>query len=91
MMNETGNYPGQAWLWLYTFWYQVKPLSTSGNADALVWGLMMVLTRALFVLVPFIPGVRSIPRLIPVYRLIWRDYYRSQASLSRRDRSSIAR
>ena len=38
MMNETGRYPGQAWLWLYTFWYQVKPFSTSGNADALVWG-----------------------------------------------------
>jgi hypothetical protein len=75
MMNETGNYPGQAWLWLYTFWYQVKPFSTSGNADALVWGLMAVLTLA-FVLVPFIPGVRSIPRLVPVYRLIWRDYYR---------------
>jgi hypothetical protein len=78
MMNETGNYPGQAWLWLYTFWYQVKPFSTSGNADALVWGLMAVLTL-LFVLVPFIPGVRSIPRWVPVYRLIWRDYYRNSA------------
>ena len=44
MMNETGNYPGQPWMWLYTFWYQVKPFSTSDNADALVWGLMMVLT-----------------------------------------------
>ncbi len=44
MMNETGNYPGQAWLWLYTFWYQVKPFSTSGNADALVWSLMALLT-----------------------------------------------
>ena len=75
MMNETGNYPGQAWLWLYTFWYQVKPFSTSGNADALVWGLMMVLTVG-FVLLPFIPGIRSIPRWIPVHRLIWRDYYR---------------
>ena len=41
MMNETGNYPGQPWMWLYTFWYQVKPFSTSDNADALVWGLMM--------------------------------------------------
>ena len=29
MMNETGNYPGQAWLWLYTMWYQVPPMSTS--------------------------------------------------------------
>jgi hypothetical protein len=77
MMNETGSYPGQAWLWLYTFWYQVKPFSTSGNADALVWGLMMLLTL-LFVLVPFIPGVRSIPRWIPVHRLVWRDYYRQR-------------
>jgi hypothetical protein len=76
MMNETGNYPGQAWLWLYTFWYQVKPFSTSGNADALVWSLMALLT-AIFVFVPFIPGLRSIPKLVPVYRLIWRNYYRN--------------
>ena len=75
MMNETGNYPGQAWLWLYTFWYQVKPFSTSGNADALVWSLMALFTLA-FVLVPYIPGVRSIPKLVPIYRLIWRNYYR---------------
>ena len=79
MMNETGNYPGQAWLWLYTFWYQVKPFSTSGNADALVWGLMMLLTVG-FVLIPFIPGVRSLPRWIPVHRLIWRDYYRQRTA-----------
>ncbi|HET8766047.1 MAG TPA: hypothetical protein VFM86_01870 [Pedococcus sp.] len=75
MMNETGNYPGQPWLWLYTFWYQVPPFSTSDNADALVWGLMMVLTLGL-VLVPFIPGLRDLPRWIPVHRLIWRDWYR---------------
>jgi hypothetical protein len=36
---------------------------------------MLVLTLAL-ILVPFIPGVRSIPRWIPLHRLIWRDYYR---------------
>jgi len=76
MMNETGNYPGQPWMWLYTFWYQVKPFSTSANADAQVWGLMMVLTLGLLFL-PFIPGLRSIPRWVPVHRLIWRDYYRS--------------
>jgi hypothetical protein len=77
MMNETGNYPGQAWLWLYTFWYQIKPFSTSDNADALVWGLMALLTL-LLLLLPFIPGLRSIPRLIPLHRIIWRDYYRRQ-------------
>jgi hypothetical protein len=75
MMNETGNYPGQPWMWLYTFWYQVPPFSSSDNADAWVWGLMMVLTLGLL-LVPFIPGVRSIPRLVPLHRLIWRDWYR---------------
>jgi hypothetical protein len=75
MMNETGNYPGQPWMWLYTFWYQVKPFSTSDNADAQVWGLMVVLSLGL-VLVPFIPGIRSIPRWVPLHRLVWRDYYR---------------
>ncbi|OLE28939.1 MAG: hypothetical protein AUG49_01035 [Catenulispora sp. 13_1_20CM_3_70_7] len=77
MMNETGNYPGQAWLWLYTFWYQISPFNHSDNADALIWGLMAVLTLG-FILIPFIPGVRSIPRYVPVYRLIWRDHYRRQ-------------
>ena len=24
VMNETGSYPGQPWLWLYTLWYQVR-------------------------------------------------------------------
>jgi hypothetical protein len=79
MMNETGAYPGQAWLWLYTFWYQVKPFSTSENADALVWVLMMLLTLV-FVCVPFIPGLRSLPKHLGVHKLIWRDYYRSQRS-----------
>jgi len=77
MMNETGNYPGQAWLWLYTFWYQISPFKTSSNADALIWAIMAILTLVL-ILVPLIPGLRSIPRVIPVYRLIWRDYYRAE-------------
>ncbi|MBV9197552.1 MAG: hypothetical protein JO168_25750 [Solirubrobacterales bacterium] len=78
MMNETGSYPGQVWLWLYTFWYQIKPFSTSANADILVITVMGVLSLAL-VLIPFIPGVRDIPRWIPLYRLIWRDHYRALA------------
>jgi hypothetical protein len=75
MMNEVGNYPGQPWMWLYTFWYQVKPFSTSDNADAQVWGLMMLLTLALMFL-PLIPGLRDVPRWIPVHRLVWRRYYK---------------
>jgi len=79
MMNEVGNYPGQPWMWLYTFWYQVKPFSTSENADTQVWLLMMVLTLAL-ILLPWIPGLRSIPRWIPVHRLVWREHYRQRRS-----------
>ncbi|MDQ6730883.1 MAG: hypothetical protein M3022_11435 [Actinomycetota bacterium] len=77
MMNETGSYPGQSWLWLYTFWYQIKPFSTSANADVLVMGVMGVLSLA-FILIPFIPGVRDLPRRIPIYKLIWREHYRTQ-------------
>ena len=76
MMNETGSYPGQAWLWLYTLWYQVPPMNTSGNGDVLVWAIMMGLTL-LLIFLPFIPGLRSIPRAIPIYRLIWRRHYQA--------------
>ncbi len=78
IMNETGSYPGQVWLWLYTFWYQIKPFSTSANADILVLAVMGVLSLAL-VLIPLIPGVRDIPRWVPIYKLIWRDHYRALA------------
>ena len=78
MMNETGSYPGQTWLWLYTFWYQIKPFSTSTNADLLVLAVMGVLTLA-FILIPFLPGVRDLPRRIPIYKLIWRDHYAAEA------------
>ncbi|MEA2158478.1 MAG: hypothetical protein QOD66_858 [Solirubrobacteraceae bacterium] len=78
MMNETGSYPGQSWLWLYTFWYQIKPFSTSANADILVMGVMGVLSLA-FILIPFLPGVRDLPRRVPIYKLIWREHYRRLA------------
>ncbi|HXR14143.1 MAG TPA: hypothetical protein VN740_05730 [Solirubrobacteraceae bacterium] len=77
MMNETGSYPGQVWLWLYTFWYQISPYNSSANADLLVFLTMGVLSLALL-LIPFIPGLRDIPRWVPLYRYIWRDHYRAQ-------------
>jgi hypothetical protein len=36
---------------------------------------MMALTVAL-ALLPWIPGLRDIPRWIPVHKLVWRDHYR---------------
>jgi hypothetical protein len=75
MMNETGSYPGQVWLWLYTFWYQIEPFLESPNADALIFVLMGLLSLA-FICIPFIPGLRSLPRHLRLYRVIWRDHYR---------------
>jgi len=78
MMNETGLYPGQTWLWLYTLWYQVPPFNGVSNADLLVVLTMVILTL-LLMLVPLIPGLRDIPRWIPIYRVIWRGYYASRS------------
>jgi hypothetical protein len=75
MMNETGNYPGQSWLWLFSFFYQVEPFASAPNAD-LVVVLIMALLTILLALLPFIPGLRTIPKWIPVHRLVWRDYYK---------------
>jgi hypothetical protein len=75
MMNETGSYPGQVWLWLFTFWYQIEPFKESPNADALIFVVMGVLSLA-FVCIPFIPGLRDLPRHLGVHRVIWRDHYR---------------
>lgn len=79
MTNETGNFPGQSWLWLYTFWYQVNPMASSSNGDVEVMAIMVVLTLA-FAFVPYIPGLRRLPEHIPLYRAIWRSYYRSAGS-----------
>ena len=79
MMNETGLYPGQTWLWLYTLWYQVPPFNGVSNADMLVVLAMLILTL-LLVLVPFIPGLRDIPRWIPIYQVIWRGYYANRST-----------
>lgn len=85
MMNEPNRYPGQAWLWLYSFWYQIPPFVNEdnvpfgANADAYIMVLMGLLSMGLLGL-PFIPGLRDIPKRIPVHRLIWRDYYRKYGS-----------
>ena len=76
IMNETGSYPGQAWLWLYALWYQVEPFKSSENADLLVVIVMGVLSLAL-ILIPLIPIVNRLPRWIPIYKLIWREHYRT--------------
>lgn len=88
VMNETGNYPGQAWLWLFTMLYQIPPYSGAFHIFGVVidWSasadLMAVITitilSLLLMFLPWIPGLNRLPRYLGVYRLIWKDYYREQ-------------
>ena len=78
VMNETGSYPGQPWLWLYQLWYHLPGWRNSANID-LIAIYMTGLATLLLLAIPFIPGLRDIPRWIPVHRLIWRDWNRRSA------------
>ena len=85
VMNETGNYPGQPWLWLFQMWYHISPFQNSGSVD--IWAVYLTgLGTILLLLVPFIPGLRDIPRVIPVHRLVWRSWNRSVAAEAELDR-----
>ncbi len=78
VMNESGSYPGQPWLWLYTLWYQIPSFSTSFNVD-LIAIYLTGLATLLLLAVPFIPGIRDIPKWIPVHRLIWRQWHSNKS------------
>ncbi len=75
MINGIGNYPGQSWLWLFSLFYQVEPFKSLPNADLVIILIVAALTLVLMI-VPLVPGLRDLPRLIPIHRLIWKDYYK---------------
>jgi hypothetical protein len=85
MMNETGNFPGQEWLQPFSFWYQLPIFNSeeetglaatlTANGDIYIMAIIAI-GMLILTFLPFIPGLRSIPRWIPVHKLVWRDYYR---------------
>ena len=75
IMNEVGNWPGAWWLFPYTFWYQWGYGADGASADLFVI-IMTVLFALPFIFLPWIPGLRDIPKATRVYRLMWRDHYR---------------
>jgi len=81
VMNELWNYPGQVWLWLYSGMYQIPALNPSNNANLdLDVGLLMILFGFLLpMFAPWIPIINRIPRWIPLYKIIYRQYYASTA------------
>jgi hypothetical protein len=73
--HETGHYPGAWWLWPYTFFYQVPPMSTSPNGDLQVV-LIITVVFLITLFTPFIPIINRIPYWLKVYRWVWRDWYK---------------
>lgn len=67
--------PGPWWLTPYTFLYQIPPYSTSASGDEMAAYTIGILFT-LLVLVPWVPGLNKLPKVLPVHRLIWRDWYR---------------
>ncbi len=87
MVNEAGSWPGQVWLAPWDVWYQLPVFNAADedtnsfnrtmtdNADAIIT-VIMVVFFLIVTLLPWIPGLRSIPKWIPLHRLVWKDYYR---------------
>jgi len=87
MMNEAGSWPGQIWLAFWSVWYQLPAFNNADggtltdNADAIIF-FILVLLILMFILVPWIPGVRDLPRWVPVHRLVWKSYYKKYGRAS---------
>lgn len=75
IMHDELSYPGPWWLTPYTALYQIPPYSTSSAGDMLA-AYTMLLFLILLLAVPFIPGLRDLPRRLRLYRIVWRDWYR---------------
>ena len=74
IINEVGNWPGAWWLFPYTFWYQWGPGLNGASAD--LWAMIMTgLVSLPFMFLPWIPGLRAIPKKLGLYKVMWSDYY----------------
>jgi hypothetical protein len=74
-MNELWNYPGQFWLILYAIPYHIPAIGGSAAADLWVGTLVVIVGMLLQLLLPWIPGLRDSPRVIPFYKVIFRKSY----------------
>ena len=79
MVHTAGPFPGAWWLWPYAFLYQIPSISDSPNAD-LIAGLIMAAFSLILFFLPFVPVLNRVPYAVPMYRLIWRDWYRKHPS-----------
>ncbi|MDP1713007.1 MAG: hypothetical protein Q8K86_11200 [Candidatus Nanopelagicaceae bacterium] len=66
LTNGIDSFPGQFWLRPYSFWYAIKPFSTSKNADIEVFAIIVIYSL-LFIYMPKIPLLNQLPRLLPFH------------------------
>jgi hypothetical protein len=75
VVNEVGNWPGAWWLFPYSFWYQWGYGANGASGD--LWAMLLTgLVTLPLIFLPWIPGLRSIPKASRLYRVMWGDYYR---------------
>ena len=67
-------YPGAWWMTVPTWIYQWPFVANSNAPDAMALSIGFLFWLAL-ALTPWIPGWNRVPRLVKVYRLIWKGYY----------------
>jgi hypothetical protein len=79
MVHSEGPYPGAWWLWPYAFLYQIPAIGNSPNGD-LIAGMITFAFTLVLIFLPVIPGLNRIPYYVPVYKVIWRDWYRKYPS-----------
>lgn len=87
VMNEIGSWPGQPWLWWYAMWYNVPGWSKIGT-DILAVATAVPFI-AIFFFLPLIPGLRSLPRWLRIYKLIWRPYYKKYGRTTAQDVAKV--
>lgn len=75
VINEVGNWPGAWWLFIYSFWYQWGPGASASFADLYAM-ICTGVVAMIFMLTPYIPGLRNIPKATGLYKLMWSEYYR---------------
>lgn len=75
--KDLSPYPGPWWLFPYSYLYQIPPYSTAAAGDLFV-ALTMVVVFLILLFLPFIPILNRIPYYVPVYKIIWRRWYKNQ-------------
>lgn len=68
-------YPGAWWMTLPTWAYQWSFVASAPAADAIALSIGFLFWLIL-AFTPWIPGWNRVPRLLGVYRLVWKGYYR---------------